>query len=90
MKLQLKLRCYSPYSNQPTADSSDIDYFEIDMKSECRDAEISQPMPSLTSVSPSLWTPESIDFTLATTSNPGCGNIFYSIQGAMAPLVTID
>lgn len=40
MKLQLKLRCYSPYSNQPEADKSDIDYFEIDMQSECRDAEL--------------------------------------------------
>lgn len=89
-KLQLKLRCYSPYSNQPEADMSDIDYFEIDMKSECRDAEITMPVLSATSVSPSLWTPEQINFTLSESSIPACGNLYYTVNGASAPLVTID
>jgi len=79
MALQLKLTCFSPFSIQPQADASDIDYFEIDMMSECRDATISKPQPSQTSISPSLWTSYTIDYTLSTTSNSDCGNIFYSI-----------
>ena len=41
--LNLKLKCKTPYSTQSEAETSDFDFFEIDFKSECRDAIISKP-----------------------------------------------
>ena len=38
----------------------------------------------------SLWSTHEIAFTNALSSNPNCGEIHYSIEGAQAPLVSIN
>lgn len=43
--LNLKLTCSSPYSQQPTQETSDVDFVEIEFQSECRGSVLTSPTP---------------------------------------------
>jgi len=82
LKLQLKLTCKTPYSLQSEAETTDIDYFELVFKSECRDAPMELPTPSVSSTTATLWTNTAIAFGDATSANPDCGSVHYSVEDA--------
>lgn len=90
LELQLKLSCETPYSQQSSSETADIDYFEVKFTSECRDHIVTPAQPQFLSATTSLWSMLSIPFTPAQSANTDCGELHYSIVGASSPLVTID
>jgi len=90
LELQLKLECETPYSIQAASETSDIDYFEINFTSECREHALTAPVPQFIQTSATLWSTSHIPYTPAGTANPDCGELHHTIVGAPSPLVTID
>ena len=73
------------------AETSDTDYFEVLFKSDCRNKDVlTTPIPSVLTLTPSLWALSEVSFTPSTSKNPACGEIHYSIVGASSPMVTLD